>query len=203
MLNLKKIFGIVGAKQASELPPLVLTESLCNALITLSNIFGQSWHMAMVGELQRLRQMPNPPSGQPLAMILLKLIEEASVTRYGLANRFVVTRNQIVYRSADRRYVVLIVQGTGETVRVVWQVASRTAGTSYISYVVDGRAWSVVEWKVDDLCEENLELLAKAGGEVLGFLDEFKLLPTGSPFERALDAQVIKSASLRERVIQM
>jgi hypothetical protein len=200
MLNLKKMFGLVGAKQVSTLPPLVLSESLCNSLVILSTIFGQAWHLFVVGELQRTLAGPVPPSGQTLAMILSKLLEEASVTRPGLSQRFVITRNQIVFRSADRRYVVLIVQGEGDRVRVVWQVSVRNAGTSYISYEVSGKSWRVVEWKVAEQSEENLELLAKAGGEVLGFLEECKLLPPGSPFQRALDAQVAHSSGMKDTV---
>jgi hypothetical protein len=133
-----------------------------------------------------------------LAGILSKLIEEASQTRPGLAARFVFSHNQIVYRSADRRYVVLIVQGEGTSVRVVWQVSVRTAGTSYISYQVFGNQWAVVEWKIADQSLENLELLAKAGGEVLGFLAEYKLLPESSPFLRALEAQMTRTSAMRE-----
>jgi hypothetical protein len=198
VLSLKKLLAARGSKQAANLPPLVLSESLCNSLIILSQIFGQSWHPFVVGELQRTLQVPNPPSGQILAGIISKLLEEASLTRPGLASRFVVSRTQIVYRSADRRYVVLIVQGEGSTVRVIWQVAARTAGTSYISYQVDRNRWSPVEWQVADQCMENLELLAKVGGEVLGFLAEYKLLPENSPFQRALEAQISHSAALRE-----
>ena len=164
----------------------------------MSQIFGQTWHMPIVGELLRALRTPTPPSGQTLASILLRLIEEASLSRPGLSARFVVSRNQIVYRSADRRYVVLIVQGDPETVRVVWQVSVRQAGTSYISYQVKGKSWAVVEWKVADQSQENLELLAKAGGEVLGFLAEYKLLPEASPFQRALEAQMVSTARLRE-----
>ena len=201
-MNLKKVFGVLGTKQASELPPLVLSYSLCNALTIVSQIFGQTWHMPVVGELNRALRSPNPPSGQLLCGIIVKLIEEASLSRPGLSARFVVFRNQIVYRSADRRYVVLIVQGEGDSVRVVWQVSVRQAGTSYISYQVQGKAWSVVEWKVSEQSQENLELLAKVGGEVLGFLDEYKLLPEASPFKRALDAQVARTVTMREQATQ-
>lgn len=155
--------------------------------------------MSVVGELNRALRSPTPPSGQLLAGIVLRLIEEAAVSRPGLAARFIVSRNQIIYRSADRRYVVLIVQGDGEKVRVIWQVSVRNAGTSFISYEVNGQVWSVVDWKVSDQSLENLELLAKAGGEVLGFLEQIKLLPPTSPFQRALEAQVIHTASMRPR----
>ena len=200
MVGLKKLLGRGGAKNAESLPSLVLSGSLCNALTILSQIFGQTWHGPVVGELERTLRAPNPPSGQILAGILIRLLEEAAITRPGLAARFIVSRNQIVYRSADRRYVVLILQGDGEadSVRMVWQVTQRAAGTSYISYLVRGRAWSVVDWKVADPCLANLELLAKSGGEVLGFLEEFKLLPEGSPFQRALEAQVVHTSALRE-----
>jgi len=190
---------VLGTKQSSELPPLVLSWSLCNALTIVSQIFGMTWHMPVVGELNRALRGANPPSGQLLAGILQRLIEEAALSRPGLSARFIISRNQIVYRSADRRYVVLIVQGEGGTVRVVWQVSVRSAGTSFISYEVKGQVWSVVEWKVADQSQENLELLAKAGGEVLGFLEQLKLLPESSPFQRALEAQVIRTASMRPR----
>ncbi len=199
MVSLKKVLGIVGVKQTNTLLPLVLTDSLCNALELLAQIFGQSWHLLVVSELRRSLGSPNPPSGQMLAGIIVKLLEEANVSRPGIASRFVVSNNQIVYRSADRRYVVLILQGEGNSVRVVWQVSVRQAGTSYISYLVNGKSWSVVDWKVADPCLENLGMLAKVGGEVLGFLEEFKLLPAGSPFQRALDDQIIQTSSLRER----
>jgi hypothetical protein len=156
--------------------------------------------MPVVGELNRALRGPTPPSGQLLTTIILRLIEEAAVSRSGLAARFMVNRSQIVYRSADRRYVVLIVQGELDTVRVIWQVSVRNAGTSYISYQVSGQVWSVVDWKVADESQNNLELLAKAGGEVLGFLEQFKLLPESSPFQRALEAQIMRTASFRERV---
>jgi len=146
----------------------------------------------------RTRQIPNPPSGQMLAGIITKLLEEASIARPGTSARFMVSGTQIVYRSADRRYVVLIVQGEGDSVRVMWQVSVRQAGTSYISYVVQGKSWTPVEWEVAPPCMENLELLAKVGGEVLGFLGEYKLLPEGSPFQRAMEEQISASAMLRE-----
>ncbi|MDR3690310.1 MAG: hypothetical protein P4L46_13090 [Fimbriimonas sp.] len=201
-MNIKKLLGIAGAKQATNLQPLVLSDSLCNALEILSQIFGQSWHMPVVGELHRALRSPTPPSGQILAGIILKLLEEANMSRPGIATRFVVSHNQIVYRSADRRYVVLILQGDGHTVRVVWQVSVRQAGTSYISYQVYGSSWSVVDWKVAEPCLNDLALLAKTGGEVLGFLEQYNLLPTGSPFERALDAQVVQASTLREMAIE-
>ena len=202
MVSLKKVFGIVGVKQTNTLAPLVLSESLCNALELLAQIFGQSWHLLVVSELRRSLFSANPPSGQMLAGIILKLLEEANISRPGIAARFVVSNNQIVYRSADRRYVVLILQGEGDSIRMVWQVSVRQAGTSYISYQVHGKSWSVVDWKVADQCLDNLGMLAKVGGEVLGFLEEFKLLPAGSPFQRALDDQIIQTSSLRERAKQ-
>lgn len=200
MLSLKKMLGIGGAKAGATLPPLVLSEALCNSLLVLSQIFGQTWHQPVVGELQRLLRMPTPPSGPTLAGIITKLIEEASLSREGLSARFVVSRNQIVYRSADRRYVVLILQGDQEpdSVRVVWQVSVRTAGTSYISYIVRGTGWTPVEWNVSEQCMENLGLLAKVGGEVLGFLEEYKLLPKDSPFQKALEEQLEQASSFRE-----
>jgi hypothetical protein len=203
MLSILKTLGKGGGKKGASLPPLVLSESLCNSLVILSQIFGQSWHMAVVSELLRTLQAPTRPRGQTLAGIITKLLEEASLTRPGLSARFVISHNQIVYRSADRRYVVLIVQGEGDedAVRVVWQVSHRQLGTSFISYQVRGRSWIPVEWKVSDQCLANLDLLAKAGGEVLGFLQEYKLLPPGSPFQRALEAQVAHSGSLRERAV--
>lgn len=199
MSIIAKLLGKKGGKGGAELPSLVLSESLCNALLTLSQIFGQTWHQPVVGELLRTLQLPNPPSGQTLAMILSKLIEEASLSRDGLSLRFVISRNQIVYRSADRRYVVLIVQGeTPDTVRLIWQMAHRQAGTSYISYVVSGKEWKTVDWKVSDQCNANLNLLVKTGGEVLGFLEEHKLLPENSPFQRALEEQISLTFAMRE-----
>jgi len=200
MLNLKKVLGLKGGKKNASLQPLLLSESLCNSLSVLSQIFGQTWHQPVVGELMRSRQLPNPPSGQMLAGIINKLLEEASIARPGTAARFMVNGHQIVYRSADRRYVVLIVQGEDDSVRVMWQVSVRQAGTSYISYVVNGKSWQPVEWEVSPPCMENLDLLAKVGGEVLGFLAEYKLLPPGSPFEKALDEQISTAAMMREAI---
>jgi|GEM_PF-1887819 len=199
MVSLKKVLGIAGHKQENTLTPLVLTESLCNSLEVLSQIFGQSWHMFVVGELRRALHSPTRPSGQTLAGILMKLLEEASISRPGTASRFVVSNTQIVYRSADRRYVVLIIQGDGDAVRVVWQVTVRQAGTSYIAYRVQGKTWQVVDWKVATPSLLNPELLGKAGGEVLGFLEENNLLPPNSPFQKALDAQIMVTSSFRER----
>jgi len=198
MLNLKKILRLGGSKQSASLAPLILSDSLCNSLLVLSQIFGQTWHQLVVGELVRARQIPNPPSGAMLAGIINKLLEEASIPRPGLSSRFVVSGTQIVYRSADRRYVVLIVQGEGDAVRVMWQVSVRQAGTSYISYVVQGKSWTPVEWEVAEPCMENLELLAKVGGEVLGFLGEYKLLPEGSPFQKAMEQQIENSSAMRQ-----
>ena len=198
-MNIKKLLGIAGTKQSTNLQPLVLSSALCNSLEILSQIFGQTWHMPVVGELNRAMRSPNPPSGQTLAGIVLKLLEEANLSRPGITSRFVVSHNQIVYRSADRRYVVLILQGDFDSVRVVWQVSVRQAGTSYISYRVHGKTWTVVDWKVADQCLANLELLAKTGGEVLGFLEQYKLLPPASPFQRALEAQIVQTSVLRDQ----
>jgi hypothetical protein len=202
MVSLLKALGRGGGKKGAALPPLVLSDSLCKALEVLSQVFGQTWHQPVVSELFRtLRNSPNPPRGHTLSLILTKLVEEASLARPGLSNRFVFSQNQIVYRSADRRYTVLVVQGEGadDLVRVVWQVSQRQVGTSYISYQVRGSTWTPVDWKVSDQCLANLDLLAKAGGEVLGFLEEYKLLPKGSPFQKALDEQVTHAAALREQ----
>ena len=199
MVSLKKVLGIAGVKQENTLPPLVLSESLCIALEVLSQIFGMSWHMFVVSELRRTMNAPTRPSGQILAGILIKLLEEASISRPGTSSRFVISNTQIVYRSADRRYVVLIVQGEGDSVRVVWQVSVRQAGTTYIAYKVVGKTWQVVDWKVASQSLLNPELLAKAGGEVLGFLEEHNLRPPNSPFQKALDAQIMATSSFRER----
>lgn len=187
-----------GPGSTGQLKTLILTGSLCHALQILAQIFGRTWDQYVVGELRReLRRSP-PPSGSLLIGMLTSLLQHASETNYGLANRFALTPTQIRYRSSDRRYQVVILQGEGEEVQLSWQMSTRQAGVSFITYTVSGNNWRCIEWEVSKPCQDDLALLAKIGGEVLGFLAEQKLLPDNSPFIRALEAQVSVSASLKE-----
>jgi hypothetical protein len=178
---------------------LELTASLCETLRVLAQIFGQSWDEYVVGELQR--QMASAPNTSPktLKSILTTLIGQAGKTRPGLVRSFLVTENQIRYQSADRRYVVVILAGENGTVHVTWQVRTRQAGTSSITYVVNGSVWTPEQWEVSPVCQGNLALLAKDGWEVLGFMAERGLLPAGSLFEQALEQELSEALRRRER----
>jgi hypothetical protein len=178
---------------------LELSVSLCETLRVLAQIFGQSWDEYVVGELQR--QMASAPKTSPktLKSILTTLISQAGKTRPGLVRSFLVTESQIRYQSADRRYVVVILAGDGGTVHVTWQVRTRQSGTSSITYVVNGSVWTPEQWEVSPVCQGNLALLAKDGGEVLGFMAERGLLPAGSLFEQALDQELSEALRRREQ----
>jgi hypothetical protein len=181
---------------------LVLSSSLCHALQILAQIFGRTWDQYVVGELRRdLRRTP-PPSGTLLVTMLTSLLQHSSQTNYGLVNRFVITATQIRYRSADRRYMVVILQGQGDEVYLTWQMTTRQAGVSFITYTVSGNSWRCIEWQVSKPCQDDLALLAKIGGEVLGFLAERDLLPPGSPFIQALEAQLSAAVGMRESASQ-
>lgn len=182
-----------------EARPLVLSPSLCHALTLLAQIFGQSWDGFVVGELRRLLQTGGEaPSGQRFAGIFTALLMQSDQHRAGLSDCFFLRGTQIRYRTADRRYTVVIMQGEGDNVLLSWQMNVRGAGTSFITYVVSGTSWRCQEWEVSKECQANLPLLAKSGGEVLGFLYERKLLPEGSIFVKALEEELSKAANLRE-----
>lgn len=198
---MKLPFGLRKSAPSAGLRPLALSFSLLHALQILAQIFGQSWDQYVVGELRLSLRRDPVPSGPVLINILSSLFQHSSQTNFGLAARFVMTPTQIRYRSSDRRYLVVILQGEGEDVHLTWQMSTRVAGVSFITYTVSGNAWRCVDWEVSKQCQEDLGLLSKLGGEVLGFLAEQRLLPEDSLFMKALEEGVSVTASFKERPV--
>lgn len=182
----------------SALSSIVLSPSLCNALSVVSQIFGQTWHLYVVDELRKLVSTDPPLSGDRLVSIFSTLLRESNRNYPGIERRFVVMRNQIRYKTPDRRYTVVILQGPDQDVLLTWQVATREAGTSSITYQVHYDSWKCLEWRVSPECEADLPLLVKTGGEVLGFLAERKLIPEGSLFQRAIDQKIASTVNRRD-----
>jgi hypothetical protein len=145
--------------------------------------------------------LPTHTSSSALKSILVTLFAQAGKTRPGLIRSFLITDSQIRFQSTDRRYLVAILQGLGDQVLVTWQMRTRQAGTSSITYAITGSTWTPIEWEVSPACQADLALLAKDGGEVLGYMGEHGLLPEGSMFMRALydelDATETQRASAR------
>jgi hypothetical protein len=165
----------------------------------VSHIFGQSWEIFVVGELRLLLREPKPPEGTRLSGILTTLVRQSGMSNPGLPERFIISSNQIRYKTQDRRYTVVILQGDGETVLLSWQMSARGAGSSFISYSISGTVWTCQSWDVSEECQADLPLLAKVGGEVLGFLAERDLLPKDSFFIKALEAHMGGVTALREK----
>jgi hypothetical protein len=197
MSNLLK--ALFPGRSGQALKPLVLSNSLCHALTMVSHIFGQSWDVFVVGELRLLLREPSPPEGTRLKAILTTLIRQSSLANLGLADRFIINSNQIRYKTLDRRYTVVILQGEGDTILLSWQMSARGAGSSFISYTIKGNVWTCSSWDVSEECQKDLPMLAGVGGEVLGFLAEHDLLPAGSFFIKALEAHMGGMSALRER----
>ncbi len=202
MANLLKT--LFPGRTVQTLRPLVLTGSLCHALTMVSHIFGQSWEIFVVGELRRLLNETQSrgeaaTEGTRLKSILTTLIRQSSEFNPGLAHRFIVNSDQIRFQTKDRRYTVVILQGEAQSVLLSWQMSSRGAGSSFISYTVDGNHWRCNSWEVSEECQKDLPLLANVGGEVLGFLAEHDLLPQESFFIQALEAHMGGMVALRER----
>jgi len=185
-------------KVGGESRDIVISFSLCNALTLVAQIFGQTWDTFVVNELQLLLRQPDRVGGQSLTHILATLLRHADQSHPGLSHRFLLRSSQIRYQTSDRRYTLVIMQGEGDSVLLSWQMNVPRAGTSYIAYAVRGTVWKCESWEVSPQCQENLPLLAKAGGEVLGFLYERKLLPAGSIFQLALERQLAANVEMKE-----
>ena len=179
---------------------LELTPSLCESLGVLAQIFGQTWDGFIVDELRRQMAAKTATSSSALKSILVSLFAQAGKTRPGLVRSFLVTDSQIRYQSLDRRYLVVILQGEGDQVLVTWQMRTRQAGTSSITYAIQGSVWTPTHWEVSPACQADLALLAKDGGEVLGYMGERGLLPEGSVFMRALFDELDSTESLRQNI---
>lgn len=197
---MRKLPSLPSFKKAPKaaLAPIILTPSLCGALGVVSQIFGQTWHFHVVGELAKLTRQDPPIEGDKFVNYFLTLLREATKNYPGLERRFVVMRNQIRYRTPDRRYTVVILQGPDHDLLLTWQVSTREGGTSSITYQVHGDQWRCTSWQVAEQCQEDLPLLVKTGGEVLGFLAERKLIPPGSLFQTALDRQIADTVNRRD-----
>jgi hypothetical protein len=177
---------------------LVLSPALCTALDLQATIFGQTWNGLVVGQLLPLASAKTPATGTAFSNKFDVLLRQATQFDPRLFQCFRITPYQIRHKSKDGRYLVTIQQSEKtDGVMMIWQFTSRKAGMNSVSFLVTAAGFVPQAELVSPQCQENLSLLAEAGGELLGHLVNRNLLPQGSICARAIEERIAAMTAMR------
>lgn len=194
------------------IPDLQLSTPVCMALRMLCAVFGdlQSFETKVIEEVERTARTQQF-SSSALFNILKKLVNEWEMDNPEKAGFLNVSTSQLMYSTKlalnrqskrDREFQCIIKPSHDRQALVmIWTVNSADADRNSFSIrTIDGFSWQFELEMISEKSRDDPMSLVQAGGEIIGFLAQNKILSPGSQLNKAAQAHLELMGEMRSKV---